>query len=136
MKQLRHYVLYTHLRMEESLGNLIVRHTLSPLLPPDNDFNEQHQTVFAMGTASIVDVDYYRKVEQAHITGQIDDRTRTLMEQVNNLRKYFSHPSKYWDKLQELKQNRAKYKEVLKQLLDAHLTMNAIFVKFLPSKKG
>lgn len=132
MKELRHYVLYTHLRMEESLGHLITRHTLTPFLPADNNFSEQHQAAFRAGTASMIDVDYYRKVEQAQSIGEIDSNTRTLMEQVNNLRKYFSHPSKYWQKLQELKSDRNKYKEALQQLADAHKKMNEIFTRFLP----
>lgn len=134
MKELRHYVMYTHLRLEESLGSLITRNILDRFLPPDNVFTEDHQSAFRAGTASMIEVDYYRKVELAQANGQIDDRVRKLMEKVNNLRKYFSHPSKYYEKLQELKSDRGKYKEALSDLVAAHGEMNKIFLQFLPKK--
>lgn len=134
MKELRHLVFYTHLRMEESLGHLITRNILGPLLPSDNVSTEQHQTAFRAGTASMVEVDYYCKVELAQSNGQIDDKVRILMEQVNNLRKYFSHPSKYGDRLRELKADRTKYKEALEQLVAAHKEMNQIFANLIPEK--
>ena len=135
MKELRHYVMYTHLRMEESLGHLITRNILTPFLPSDNTFNEEHRRAFTTGTASVIHIDYYRKVEVAHSSNLIDSHVRTLMEQVNNLRKYFSHPSEYYSKLAELRDNRTKYKEALIQLVEAHKEMNKIFVKFLPANK-
>jgi len=134
MKELRHYVMYTHLRMEESLGHLITRNILSPFLPTDNVFSEEHREAFTAGTASVIHIDYYRKVEEAHSSNLIDSRVRSLMLQVNNLRKYFSHSSEYYSELTELRDNRTKYKEALEQLVEAHKEMNKIFEKFLPSK--
>lgn len=135
MKELRHYVMYTHLRMEESLGSLITRSILEPFLPQDNVFTEKHQSAFRAGTASMIEVDYYRKVQLAQASGQINNQVQTLMARVNNLRMYFSHPSKYYDKLQELKSDRGKYKEALEDLIAAHREMNKIFSQFLPNKK-
>lgn len=135
MKELRHYVMYTHLRMEESLGSLITRSILSPFLPKDNVFTEEHQSAFRAGTATMIEVDYYRKVQLAQTSGQIDDRVQKLMTKVNNLRLYFSHPSKYYEKLQELKLDREKYKEALSDLVTAHQEMNNISAKFLPQEQ-
>ena len=54
----------------------------------------------------------------------------------NELRKWFSHPSKYQEKLNELNNNRTTYRNALKQLVDSHREMNKIFEKYLPPKKS
>lgn len=133
MKELRHYTLYTHLRMEESLGHLLVRSQLTPLGSATVP-KETYQQVFASGTTIAIEIDFARKVELAKTCGQIDGTVGSMMYQVNNLRKWFSHPSKFQGKLDELRHDRGAYKVALEQLAGAHREMNNIFSKFLTSK--
>lgn len=133
MKELRHFTLYTHLRMEESLGYLLVKNQLTPLGSASVP-RETYQQVFASGTTIAIEIDFARKVELAQSCGQIDRAIGNMMYQVNNLRKWFSHPSKYYEKLAELKDDRSKYKTALEQLVDAHKEMNKIFEKYLPDR--
>jgi hypothetical protein len=133
IKELRHFTMYTHLRMEESLGHLLVRSQLASLAP----FNlpkEAYQAAFSSGTTIAIEVDYARKVNLAQSYNQIDSKVGSLMYQVNELRKYFSHPSKYYAKLAELRDNRDRYKEAMEQLVNAHKAMNEIFQQFVSSK--
>lgn len=133
MKELRHFTLYTHLRMEESLGYLLVKNQLAPLGSTSVP-RETYQQVFASGTTIAIEIDFARKVELAQSCGQIDGAIGNMMYQVNNLRKWFSHPSKYYGKLAELRDDRSKYKIALEQLVNTHKEMNKVFEKYLPDK--
>lgn len=130
MKELRHFVMYTHLRMEESLGHLLVRNQLAPL-GAMNPPKEIYQAAFSSGTSIAIEVDFARKVNLAQSYDQIDSKVGSMMFQVNELRKYFSHPSKFQGKLGELSRDKNKYKEALEQLADAHRAMNEIFQQFV-----
>lgn len=133
MKKLRHYALYTHLRMEESIGHLLIRNQLAPLESASLS-KEIYQQVFSSGTTVAIEVDFARKVELARSCGQIDKTIGSMMHEVNDLRKWFSHPSKYQERLNELNNNRTAYRNALKQLVDSHREMNKIFEKYLPLK--
>lgn len=133
MKELRHFVMYTHLRMEESLGHLLVRNQLAPLSAM-NPPKEIYQAAFSSGTSIAIEVDFARKVNLAQSYNQIDSQVGSMMFQVNELRKYFSHPSKYPGKLAELRGSRDKYKEALEQLANAHRAMNKTFQQFVTPK--
>lgn len=137
MKELRHFTLYTHLRMEESLGYLLIRNQLEPLgsatIP-----KETYQQAFASGTTIAMEIDFARKVELAKSCGQIDKSVGSALYQVNDLRKWFSHPAKYYKILSEFRDEQSKYKNALGQLVQAHEKMNEVFKKYLPenSKEG
>ena len=130
MKKLRHYTLYTHSRMEESLGHLLIKNQLAPLgsvsIP-----QETYQQVFASGTTIAIEIDFARKVELARSCGQIDKVVSNALHEVNTLRKWFSHPSKYYEKLTELVRDRSNYKSKMELLVNAHSRMNDIFEKIL-----
>lgn len=134
MQDLRHRTMYTHSRMEESLGHLIIKNQLEPLGAASVP-QEVRQAVFSSGTTIAVDIPFYRKVEMAEEAGQINSSVAKEMHKVNNLRKWFSHPSKFQGKLTELKNDRSEYKNALEQLAGAHKSMNQVFGECLPEKK-
>lgn len=128
MKELRHFVLYTHVRVEESLGSLITLKQIDPILKynlPAKDV----MSAMVGGTLTLIEVDYYRKLEICSRWKILTPKERQLMEKVNNLRKYFSHASKFYNKLDELKTNRDKYIEALEDLVGALDITNKIFSK-------
>lgn len=131
MKELNHFVTFTHMRMEESLGHLLIRNQLQSLNGMPMPI-ESYRTPFATGTSIAIEVDFYRKVELATENTLINTNVQNRMHKVNNLRKWFSHPSKYYGKLDELKTDRAVYKKALDNLVKAHDEMNDIF-RALPS---
>lgn len=137
MQKLRHFTMYTHLRMEESLGHLIVRNQLRPYYEPTHrvESPQEYRQAFSAGTTIAIEVDFARKVNMAQDLGEIDKNVASLMFGVNEQRKWFAHPAKYQHKLQELKNNRTDYKAALEKLTTAHKEMNEVFVKFVIPKK-
>ena len=137
MQKLRHFTMYTHLRMEESLGSLIVRNQLRPYYEPipRTEPPREYTQAFSAGTTIAIEVDFARKVNMAQDLGEIDKDVASLMYGVNEQRKWFAHPIKYQNKLQELKNDRNGYKVALEKLVEAHKEMNGVFVKFVSPKK-
>lgn len=134
MKELHHFTSFTHMRMEESLGSLVIKNMLTPV--SESVSQKTYQQVLFSGTSIAVEIDFARKVDLAKTCGEIDADLGGLMHKVNDLRKWFSHPSKFNGKLDELKRDRGSYKNALSQLVNAHKRMNKIFEKYLQEKNN
>lgn len=136
LKELRHYILFTHARMEESVGLAITRDNLKDKIPAHPPYTPEQQSMIYAGTVSLIEhKSYADKVQDAstRFIPLVDEQTKITLDRVNVLRNAFGHPSipKFRDILTELKNDRSKYKEALEDLKKAHDGMNAIALKSL-----
>jgi hypothetical protein len=136
LKELRHFVLFTHARIEESIGLMLTRDNLKDQLPQYPPYTSEQQSRIYAGTVSLIENKTY--ADKIHAAGNrpiplIDETTKHILDKVNLLRNAFAHPSipKFRDILIGLNEDRVRYKEALKNLIDAHKLMNAIALKSL-----
>lgn len=135
LKELRHLVFFTHARMEASVGLMLTKDDLKDQIPQYSPYTPEQQSMMHAGTVSLIEKRYYDKVQDARArsTPLFDEPTKLSLDEVNRLRNAFGHPSipKFRDILIGLKNDRAKYKEALEELVEAHNQMNAAALKSL-----
>ncbi|MEK7571765.1 MAG: hypothetical protein AAB553_05830 [Patescibacteria group bacterium] len=133
MKELRHFTLFTHLRTDEAMGLMLTRENLKETIPPYPPFTQEQQSMIYAGTVSVIEDKYFNKAKDVSANNLWEHDDEVAMLKVNALRNAFGHPSipKFRDVLIGLKNDRAKYKEALEVLIDAHNRMNAIALKSL-----
>src|SRR5258708_2425658 len=96
LKELRHFVIFTHARMEESVGLMITKDNLKDQIPQYPPHTPEQQSMIHAGTVSLIDKkSYAEKVQDASTrsTPLLDESTRLALEKVNLLRNAFGHPS-------------------------------------------
>ncbi len=132
LKELRHWVMYTHLRVEQTL-QVILGHNIFRL--PLKTKNLPQIVENFKRIAPIFDnMEFYPKVKAIQKLGLMPKDLVDLIMKVNDHRKYFSHPATYGDVIGEYK-NPEKQLQTLKELksalekLDKYITDNKLYVE-------
>lgn len=125
LKELRHKVMHIHLRLEISLEILINDFLAEPFNKHPIKFSEKlilsNKLKFIFGN-----MDFLKKLKALQDAEKINKSTFKLLVKVNDVRKYFSHPLTYQDKLEEYKQPE-KYLEILRLLVNAYTNFDQMF---------
>jgi hypothetical protein len=96
LKELRHLVLFTHARMEESVGLMLTKDNLKDQIPQYPPYAPEQQSMIYSGTVSLIEKKYYAdKVQDAWTrpASLLDDPTKLALDKVNDLRNAFGHLS-------------------------------------------
>lgn len=130
IKELRHFIMFVHFRVERSLEVLLVRHVLGI----SGRFTEEQQEVSRRMTGLFDRMEFWPKVDACASLGLIDSNVRGLIDRVNVHRKFFSHPASYQEKIMEYKE-RATYRDTLKELTDTMNKLNNLFAEYEKSSQ-
>lgn len=98
LRDLRHRVMYVHSRIEGSLESLLVKEVIGK--PP---YTEDLGKRLVSQLAILSELDFARKVTLVQKMGLITEPLRKDIMKINEVRKYFSHPSKFLEKIFEYK---------------------------------
>jgi hypothetical protein len=134
MKELRHWVMYTHLRVEQTL-QVILGHNIFKL-----EFKKENLVQIIDNFKKVYPIfdnmEFYPKVKVIQTLNLLPKDLISLILKVNDHRKYFSHPATYVDIINEYK-NEEKQLQTLIELqqvlneLDKYVFDNKLFI---PSK--
>lgn len=124
LKELRHYVLYVHLRLESSIEILLATKLMSPI-DKGSDLAERALWLYHMNTL-FKEIDFARKAKVAFKLKAISKNLKSKAFQVNDIRKWFAHPKEYHNEIQELRDEQ-KYVNALKKLVGALEELDKLF---------
>lgn len=122
VKELRHFVMYVHSRLETSIDVRIMEHIEKGLTRPIT--YETERAVLWNNLVTILDeMDFSKKVKIARKYNRISGKLEGKLLAVNDIRVYFSHPSSYTNKLIGY-EDEGKYLEAMEKLEQAMDAMN------------
>lgn len=131
LKDLRHWVMYTHLRVEQTL-QIILGHNLFRL-----DFKEKNLVKIVENFRKLMPIfdnmEFYPKVKAIQKLSLLPENMISLILRVNDYRKYFSHPATYGEIINEYKDEQ-KQLQILKDLqsvleqLDEYIIKNNLII--------
>lgn len=123
-RELRHQVMFVHARLETSLAILLGRYVLEPF--DETVPQETRQLVMRRFHKIAGSMEFAPKVNLAQELNLISGQMKSKLFAVNDLRKVFSHPASYEEKMQSFLEPES-YKNALETLIDAYDFMNEIF---------
>lgn len=123
-RELRHQVMFVHARLETSLAILLGKYILEPL--DDTVPTETKQLMMRRFHKVAGSMEFAQKVNLAQELNLISGHMKSKLFAVNDLRKIFSHPASYEEKMQSFLEPE-NYKKALKTLIEAYDSMNEIF---------
>lgn len=133
LKELRHKIMYVHLRIEASLEILIGDYISEAFIAflqgkGISDFKTASYT-FRWDLQTLFDeMDFAKKVNIAMKIKKVDKDIKGKLFKVNDLRVIFSHPQAHQNEIQAFR-NHQKYLETLKILVDGYKTINSVFIE-------
>jgi hypothetical protein len=133
LKELRHKIMYVHLRIEASLNILIGDYVSEAFIAfvkgeKLNGYKTSLQ-MFRWDLQKLLDeMDFAKKVKVALKTNKIDKKTQGRLFKVNDLRVIFSHPQAHQEEIQAFREQ-TKHLEALEILVAGFEAINAIFAE-------
>lgn len=119
MRELRHAVLYVHMKLESFIDIAISHHLFGKYTK-----NVMESAVEFLRLEPIIeDIDYTKKVMAALKVGAITEEQKSMFMRVNDYRKWFSHQKRYQAELDKIHRDRNEYKKALDILNNALLDM-------------
>jgi len=116
LKELRHWVMYTHLRVEQTL-QIILGHNIFKL-----DLKEKNLVKIVENFRKLMPIfdnmEFYSKVKAIQKLNLLPKEMIPLILKINDYRKYFSHPATYGETINEYKDEQKKL-QILRDLLSA-----------------
>jgi len=126
IKDLRHFVMYTHLRVEQTI-QIILGHNIINL-----EFKEENLVKIVESFKKIIPIfdnmEFYPKIKAIQKLGLLPETLIPLILKVNDHRKYFSHPATYGDIISEYR-NEEKQLQTLKELYEVLEQLNNYIIE-------
>jgi hypothetical protein len=131
IKEIRHRIMYTHLRVEQTL-QIIIANNIFRL-----EFKKKNAPTIVENFERIAPIfdnmEFYAKVKSIQALNLLPKKIIYLVSKVNDYRKYFSHPATYQNTIKEYKKPEIQLgilKDLVKILseLDKYIVDNKLFL--------
>lgn len=132
LRKLRHVVMYAHTRIDATLTFILARRVLGELAATALHFKSSN--AYRRFTKIVGDFDYVYKLQKVDLKTTLDDVKRgkkleKLLFLINDYRKWFSHPVRYYSEIQKLNDDK-EYDKVLENLVNAIDDLNKLFEEY------
>jgi hypothetical protein len=129
IKKLRHHVMQCHMRAEYSIEILISRKLTAKITNQSAILSQLQLRDFHVKFSKMLDdmtIDYTKKVIFSHKNKLISKKLKSSLMELNNVRKYFSHPKTYASKILNYK-HKKNYLIVLELVDHIYKELDKIF---------